>query len=417
MAEQIDINLNYPSGGGKKTFSSPSEGFSSFNKNKSDSDLSKVISKLKKESNNLENSIEGSSTRFVELASVIAGLNPVISQFTSTIGQLWRIQQRHSESIKKQTDLRKSNILLAKRQKEKSSSVIGQKTGQLGDKNKANKVEDLIISIMKSLQDGTFKQKITAQKKTAENDAFLKVVQKQKGPPPLPKRPPPLPSRQNTQTSNRASSIIKTVITAPFKAATSTIGIVMSKLTASIVPFGIAAATGAIALKLMSDGINAFIGKIADFSPEVQMAKAQAEVAETLAAIRLSKQTAGAAGDIVQAQSGFKIAIMELQSSILTTFGPLIVQLVNFGSWILKAIASIIRLLEPVFTIIQTGIELMVSGINSLIEAINALIGTEIPLIEIKEEGDPKAGTFEAFEGVRRLFGAPRVGAGGMGGR
>jgi hypothetical protein len=123
--------------------------------------------------------------------------------------------------------------------------------------------------------------------------------------------------------------------------------VILSKVFGAISIAGLAAAA---TFRVVSGSVSNFINSIKEISPEVKVAEAQAKVAETMAAIKLNQESGGQAGEIITAQSGFKIALMELWSDITSVFGPLFVQITNLGTWIVKLISGILRLVQGALT-------------------------------------------------------------------
>jgi hypothetical protein len=179
--------------------------------------------------------------------------------------------------------------------------------------------------------------------------------------------------------------------------------VILSKVFGAISIAGLAAAA---TFRVVSGSVSNFINSIKEISPEVKVAEAQAKVAETMAAIKLNQESGGQAGEIITAQSGFKIALMELWSDITSVFGPLFVQITNLGTWIVKLISGILRLVQPIFMLLGAIGEIVVDGIQLIINVLNLILGAltfgfvQIPDINTR----PRGGLPNPFFRFFRLF-------------
>ena len=346
----------------------------------------------------------------LNILSILSDISPLTRKVFLIARKVFQIQKNVAEGLQKGSQLANRNLKLGVQ-----SGVEAEKRARRTQRDLPDSPTD---SIKKSIANGVFNVKlarifiasakggrVVQGKPVGARDAFGRRPPRAKDPliSSGRRRVAPLGRGAATATNaglnaSRAASIAGT----RFAAVATVVGGLAIAGTVAVAAFG--AVTAAI---------NTFISAVEQFSPAIQVAKAEAQVAESLAAIREGQRAGAAGADIIESQSGFKIALMELGSEITTTFGPLISQIIDVGTFIVKLIAGYIRFIEPVYTFLSEAAQFLIDGVNVIIDFLNNIVislktlGLNIKIPKI-ETGDADSG--RALAGFERLFGGPSVG-------
>ena len=350
-------------------------------------------------------SLTGNDSRVAEILnimSILSDVSPIVRKVFLISRKVFQIHRNAAEALQKGSQLANRNMKLT----EKSKSVSAQTddpSRMIEDaaSTKKFKIPTPLPVVIVGNQ-STLSSPGNTQQAPVSIDGVKKVIIGKSGggtgntPPPIPRgrggaTPPPIPRGRGGATppplppkGGGIMSKVGGMLGSKFMLLSKAAGVA-----------GVAITLFAAGMKFASAQINAFINKIKDVSPDVQAAQAQAEVAETMAAIRESQKSGSAAAGVVESQSGFKIALMELQSSFTSIFGPYIERLIDIGSWLLKLAKWFLQLIKPVIDLLVIVADWIIWGINKIIDGLNViydLLGIEkMPKIEDEKipPGDP----------------------------
>lgn len=412
MSEQIDINLNVPPEIGRGERSAPQEaplppergstgtpppirGATPPPEQRGGVDVGVTA-----QDQNFD-SLAGNDSRVAEILnilSILSDVSPIVRKVFLISRKVFQIHRNAAEALQKGSQLANRNMKLTAKSKPVSAQT-DDPSRMVEDAASAKKFKIPVPLPVVVVGNQALSSPGNTQQPPVSFEGVKKVIIGQSGggkspppiprgsgsgsPPPIPRggggTPPPLPPK-----GGGIMSKVGSMVGGRFLLLAKAAGVA-----------GIAITLFSATMRVASNQINAFIKKIADVSPDVQAAQAQAEVAETMAAIRESQKSGSAAAGVVESQSGFKIALMELQSTFTSTFGPLIERLIDIGKWMLKLFKWFLQLIKPIIDLLVIVADWIIWGIGKIIDGLNKIISLlgfeELPKIEPEPEvkGDP----------------------------